>query len=144
MEPGGWRNRRSISFGPGRRIRWEIGIAGEMFWWRRPGRERQDFEFVLQMMQDLVDDGSVLDHRNNIHLCMIPGTKQGIILVDEFDQGRPVFLALLDPFTFGFFFRRLAGWCLIRRLRAFGHFSARGIRIAALVTGSLSSLRRNM
>ena len=92
---------------------------------------------MLQMIKDLVDDGSILDHRNNIHLCMTPGTKQGITFVDEFDQCRPVFLALLDPFTFGIFFRRVALWCLIWGLCAFGCFSAISIRIAAEVMNGM-------
>ena len=59
-----------IAFGPERRIQGEIRLAiGTGARWRSR-RKRQDFEFVLQVIQDLVYDGSVLDHRNDFHLSM--------------------------------------------------------------------------
>ena len=71
-------------------------------------------EFVLQMIQDLVNDGSVFDHGDDLHLYMTVGTKQGIRFVDELNQGSPGFFSLLDPITFGIFFTCMLLGSLIR------------------------------
>ena len=67
------------------------------------------------MMKDLVYDGSVFDHGDDLHLSMALGTKQGISFIDKFDQCGPGFFAFFDPITFGIFFTGMHPVSLIRR-----------------------------
>ena len=74
------------------------------------------------MIQDFIDDSSVFDYGDDSHLSMTFGAKQGVRFVDEFDQRRPGGFALLEPFTFGIFFRGVCLGRMIWKVRASGCF----------------------
>jgi hypothetical protein len=74
MERRDWIGRELVTFGPDRRIEWEVGITVRAVRRLRTGEERQDLEFELQMIQDLIDDICVFDHRDDFHVCMTVGT----------------------------------------------------------------------
>ena len=87
------------------------------------------------MIQDLVDDSSVFDYGDDIHLSMTFGAKQGVRFVDGLDQRRPGGFALFEPFTFGIIFRDVCLRRMICKLAASGCFCSRDIRIATIRLG---------
>lgn len=56
--------------------------------WRSCG-EGKDFERVLQVIENLINDGRILNDRNDTHLGMTLRTKERIGFVNELHEGSP-------------------------------------------------------